>query len=245
MAAKKGSRLNWLNILIFLWFATGLACVVPTVLVGPFLFDSPGSSGSPLPWLVLGSLISFPVVSIISGMGTWALKSRFKYPALALSLLPLLSLGLIGLIFVGMSLFAPQKSNNTVQVQAPPMEAGGCGGIHFDGGDGLATTGCGLVGIGQTVTGTTRTTSEAHNWEFEIMGSIPIPISIKNDGKTCPQLVILDSSGKVVESFARENARKCTGGGVVETQVFTFKQHGPGNQTYTLRVSMPKTPGSY
>ena len=148
-------------------------------------------------------------------------------------------------VLLGMSLFTPQHEGSTVQVQVPPIEVGRCGNHNFDGGDGLATTGCGLFSIGRVVTGTTQKTSQAHNWEFEIMGSYPIPISVKNDGKTCPQMVIFNSKGEMVEAFTQENGRKCAGGGLVETQIFTFKQHGPGNETYFLRITTPGTPGSY
>ena len=163
--------------------------------------------------------------------------------AFIVSLFPLIPLSLMVLTLAGMGLFPHKES--TIQVQVPPIEAGRCGNQNFDGGDSLATTGCGIMSIGRVVMGTTQKTSEAQNWEFEIMGSYPIPISVKNDGKTCPQMVIFNSKGRIVEAFTKENGRKCQSGDLVETQIFTFKQHGPDNETYVIRVSTPNTPGSY
>ena len=239
MAAKKGGRLNWLNISIFLWFATGLACVVPTVLVGPFLFDKPGSSENPFPWLVLGSLISFPVISILSGIGTWVLKSRLKPLAFTASLLPL---ALIGVIFAGMNLST--LFDSSMKVKQDAVQIGECSSSALDGGDGLATTGCGMLGGGQIGTGTTKSTSEAHDWQFPVQYGIGTTLSIQNDGKSCPQIVLLDASGKPDPAFSKENGpNMCTGNGMIETRIYNLS--APVKGTYTIRVSTPKMPGTY
>jgi hypothetical protein len=109
-------------------------------------------------------------------------------------------------------------------------------------GDGFETTRCGSLQAGITVSGTLNNTSDAHNWQF-LSDSSPIKISVENDGNSCPQLVILDSNGNIVEGFEDENSLRLCPSGLTTTGFFQFDP--PDSGTYFIRVFSPESSGEY
>lgn len=110
-----------------------------------------------------------------------------------------------------------------------------------DGGDGLSTTGCGILEAGLTGTGVIGA-QEAHNWEFKARSSYRMTITVTNDRKSCPDITILDSSGKTAPGFDDRNPPICLDG-MTTTSNYYFTPSGSG--TYIIRVFTPKTPGRY
>jgi hypothetical protein len=110
-----------------------------------------------------------------------------------------------------------------------------------DGGDGLRTTGCGVLEIGKPSSGVIADTVEAHNWEFQVTSLDRMMITITNDKKSCPDIRILDSGGKPATGFEHESPRCYDGLLSGSNHYFTPS----GNGTYFIRVFTPKTPGKY
>jgi hypothetical protein len=111
-----------------------------------------------------------------------------------------------------------------------------------DGGDGLRTTGCGVLEPGATGTGVIGETREAHNWEFKAKGSYRMTITVTNDRKSCPDIRVLDSSGRAATGFEDRKPPICMDG---TTTGAYFYFTPSGNETYFIRVFTPKTPGRY
>lgn len=117
----------------------------------------------------------------------------------------------------------------------------------LDGGDGLRTTGCGVLVVGGTSTAVIGNTLEAHNWELKV-ASDPLfynrlTITLKNDGKACPGIRILDSGGRPANGFEPQKGAPLCPEGLITTSFFYFTPSSNG--TYILRVFTPKTPGTY
>ena len=119
--------------------------------------------------------------------------------------------------------------------------------ILIDGGDGLNTTGCGVLETGGTGTGVIGNTLEAHNWEFKVANDPRfynrLTITLKNDGKSCPDIRILDLSGRIAKGFEDRKVAPLCPDGLITTSFFYFNPSENG--TYILRVFTPKAPGRY
>ena len=132
-----------------------------------------------------------------------------------------------------------QGSASHIAKCAPP--------VLLDGGDGLSTTGCGVLEVGGAGDGMTGNTSEAHNWEFKVESSPlfynRLTITVKNDRKSCPDIRILDLSGRTAKGFEDRKLPPLCPDGLITTSFFYFNPSGNG--TYIIRVFTPKTPGTY
>jgi len=241
MIIEKVKKLNWLNIASILWGVAGFLCIIPAGTVIVF-FDSPSPNWD-ANYFFIYSVISFPIVCIGSSLGILFLKNKYKKSASYVSLLPVLPLILIYVGSNWMSLASCGKFDcriPTMQEQGNATHVAKCALPVLDGGDGLETTGCGVLEVGITAAGIISSTSEAHNWQFSAQNGIFF--SIENDGnKSCPQYSILDSSGSIMEGF--EVSTGSCGSGMTSTVSFYFDP--PTNGTYILRLIMPKTPGAY
>jgi hypothetical protein len=71
----------------------------------------------------------------------------------------------------------------------------------------------------------------------------PTKISIENDGNSCPHMIVLDPSGKIIEGFEDENSLRLCPSGLTTTGFFQFDPPTPG--IYTLRLFSPDASGSY
>ena len=238
---QKEGKYTWLNIAVFLWGLGGLICIIPILCMFPFMFDKPGSAADPLAWLMILLQFSFPVVCVFSSLTIWVLKKRNRRLAYGISLLPFFSL----IIILGSMLVESyfNQGRSTFQDQGQIRQAAQCDVLTPDGGDGLATSGCGRLDRGWSATGLTKTTSEAQNWQFSTLYSPRIGIAVQNDGKTCPQITILDFNGKLVEGFVNENGRRSCLSGMTETSVYYFNPPVAG--IYIIRLVTPGTAGAY
>jgi hypothetical protein len=97
---------------------------------------------------------------------------------------------------------------------------------------------------GLIATGITENTAEAHNWQFSTQSSNQMTITIENDGNSCPQIIILDSSGKVIEGFEDENKLSLCPSGMTTTSFYYFN-NALADHTYILRLFSPNAPGVY
>jgi hypothetical protein len=91
-------------------------------------------------------------------------------------------------------------------------------------------------------TGVIGDTSEAHNWEFKVKSPYRMTITVTNDRKSCPNITILDSNGRVATGFEDRKPPMCLDG-MITTSSFFFNP--PDNGTYILRVFSPNSPGRY
>ncbi len=249
MTAQQQRKINWLSVASLFWGVLGIACICPAGFFIAF-YDSPIGGGrglGGLDYLLIYSVISFPLICLGSSLAIWLLKKKYKNLAISVSFLPAL---LIALFFAtqwfanllscgsfscqGASMLKAQGSESSVGECVPPV---------FDGGDGLETTGCGVLSVGVIVTGSTSSSSQAHNWQFAAHNSGQMTISVENDGKTCPQIRILDDRGNVVEGFEDRNRTGLCPGGMTTTSFFNFRP--PTDGTYIIRIMTPTTPGSY
>ena len=234
---------NWLNLAILLWGGLGVVSFVPVLYISAFLFDAPGSTENTGLWMFFWSLVSFPVICVISAIAILAVKKWFKRLAFIISLVPVLSLGLT-ILFMFLMTATSGKHSSTMQQEGHALGVSGCMNMPVvDGGDGLPTTGCGMMRAGINVTGATKSTAEAHNWQVTIAATNRSSFAVENDGKSCPQIRILDLSGKVVEAFEKDNANKSCLAGMTETHFYYFNPPVPG--TYIIRLTTPGTPGAY
>ncbi len=238
MIVEKTKKVNWLNIASVLWGAVGILCIIPAGTVILF-FDSPSPNWN-ANYFFMYSVISFPIVCIASSIGIRFLKNNYNKLAFYVFLLPVIPLVLI---YVGSNWMSASYSIMRKQGTATPV--GKCALPVFDGGDGVETTGCGLLEDDMPVTGITNTTSEAHNWQFSYQFTPPyktggISLTIEYDGKSCPQIRFLDSSGKVIEGRAvGYKLDQCP------SRVSYFEFNPPSEGTYILRLTTPKTSGPY
>jgi hypothetical protein len=165
------------------------------------------------------------------------------------------ALGPIGYLFTllalgGIWMFA-EKGLSTVQVLQERSAASHLSECTppalLDNGDGFSTTACAALEIGGTGTGVISTASEAHNWSFKVelkpLTATRFTITLKNDGKSCPDLTILDSSGLPAAGFDHPQHQAVCPQGVNTTSFHYFSP--PGSDTYILRVYTPETPGAY
>jgi hypothetical protein len=251
MTIKKERNLDWLiqpRKIPWYWGAIGILCICPAGFFVGF-YDSPlsGNGMGVLDYSLIFSVISFPLVCLGSSLGIWFLKDKNKKLAFYVSVLPVLPLILIFAVFAWANVSTCGsfhcESASTMQEQGNAIHAAECERHVVDGGDGLDTTGCGVLEVGVNATGITSSTLEAHNWQFSAQNRNQITITIENDGKSCPQISILDSSGSVIEGFKDENGSHLCPSGMTTTTFFYFNP--PTNSTYILRLVTPSTPGAY
>ena len=251
MAIEKDRKLNWLiepRRILWYWAALGILCICPAGFFVAF-YDSPlsGDGMGVLDYVLIFSVISFPIVCLGSSVGIWFLKDKHKNLAFYVALLPVLPLISIFAAYTWWNLSSCGSFNcqsaSTMQEQGNATHASECVLPVVDGGDGLDTTGCGVLEVGVNATGITSSSLEAHNWQFSAQNGNQITISIENDGKSCPQISILDSSGSVIEGFKDENGIHLCPGGMTTTSFFYFDP--PTDGTYILRLITPSTPGAY
>jgi len=244
MTFEKGKIFEyWLYIAGFLLLAISLPalCFAGTAVL---FFDSPSPNWS-ANYFFIFSVISFPIVCILSGVGVLLLINKSKTIAFLVSLLPIFP---IILIFAGstwMSWASCGKfdcSTPSMQEQGNAALAAKCVPPVLGAADGLETTGCGILETGVVATGTTTSTSEANNWQFSARANNPIRITLENQGNTCTQINVLDSNGKVLKSFENQCGSEMPAS-MVTTSFFTFDP--PMNGSYVLRLFTPKTPGGY
>jgi hypothetical protein len=228
-----------------LWGALGILSICPAGVVIAF-FDSPSPNWN-ANYFFIFSVISFPIVCILSSLGIWILRNKQKGLVICIAVLPVLSLFAIFTGSAWMSFSSCGKfdcSPPTFQEQVGNADQiGQCTLPIPDGRDGLTTTGCGTLDVGASATGVTKSTSEAHNWQFSAQDSSQIQISIASSG-VCPQIRILDPGNKVIEGFEGENrTNTCLGGAMTETFLYYFNP--PDKGTYIIRLVTPITPGAY
>ena len=100
MAIEKERKLNWLYVASLLWFGIGPVCLCLAVVFVAF-YDSPLVKGmGVVDYVLISSVISFPIFCIGSSVGIRFLKVKYKQLAFYVSLLPLLPLILIFAIFI-------------------------------------------------------------------------------------------------------------------------------------------------
>jgi hypothetical protein len=107
----------------------------------------------------------------------------------------------------------------------------------------LLTIGCGVIenGVGE---GTIESASTAHNWQFTANHGGQLMISLKNDGKSCPNILLLDANGKAVEGFSETNNQPSCLEGMLSTTNYFFRNPVAG-KVYLIRVITPCSPGAY
>lgn len=68
---------------------------LPMILMSPMMFDAPGSTNNKAILAVFYSLISFPIIVLITIIGAWILFRLNKYKtSLLISLIPLISVSI-------------------------------------------------------------------------------------------------------------------------------------------------------
>lgn len=81
--------------------ALPLPMVAMALLFSPMMFDAPGSTSSATPWLLIGSLLAYPVAWLVSTVAAWFLRRRGHYwMSVAVFLLPVLSVAPLGVVLV-------------------------------------------------------------------------------------------------------------------------------------------------
>lgn len=237
---------NWFNIAGFGWGLLGILSCLPAVFFLAF-FDH-GSGNNFQDGILLTSALSFPLVSFGMGIVVLLLGRNHKKLALVASLVPILLLLPFFLLWAVGTLTnyltcgaSTCLSNYTERKNALPAQA--CTASLPDFGDGLTTTGCGALTVGQMSRGQSASTAEAQNWDFTPADLRPFTITLEDDGQTCPQMRIYDVSGNLIDGFPFDNKpAPCTGSGITtHFYYFTPSQHG----TYILRIVTPVTPGEY
>jgi hypothetical protein len=248
MATQKAGKFNWFNVVSLLWCGIGVVSICFAVFFIAF-YDAPMGGKStlgPIDYALITTVIIFPLVCIGSGIAIWFVKNKFKYLSICLSVIPVLPIILI----FGISFWSDVstcghfncQSSTTMQGQGNAIQAAKCVEPVIDGGDGLNTTGCGVLNVGVIGTGTTHGISDAQNWQFSTQDSNPIILALENDGSSCPQIRILGDSGSLVEPFKNENDTHCLTG-MITTSYFHFVP--PAKGTYIIRLVTPGTPGAY
>ncbi len=237
MTGEKKTGINWLAVVGLLWGGISPICLGLGVFFIAF-YDSPmdPQAGMGLmDYTLIWSVLSFPVVCLLSSLGIWFLRNRNKGLASFVALLPIIPLALIIVIFNWANSPVPQEQGEVVSASecVPPV---------FDGGDGLETTGCGSLEVGKRASGATSTTTEAHNWQFSTQTG-QVKITVENDGNSCPKVIVLGSSGELIEGFEDRNSFVFCPSGLNTTSFFEFAPPSPGK--YIVRVFTPETPGGY
>jgi hypothetical protein len=237
MDAEKKKGFNWLLLVSLFWGGIGIVCLGLGVFFLAF-YDSPidpQKGMGLLDYTLIGSVIAFPILSLIASLATFILSKINKRTALAIALLPIIPLIPIVAIFSWSSSPAKDNAGDATQLSE-------CSAPVFDGGDGLTTTGCGLLQKGIQGSGDLSSTTEAHNWQFSTEAG-RVKITVKNDGNSCPHVMVLDSNGKIVDGFEDENKLRLCPSGMITTGFFELT--APETGTYTLRVFSPETSGTY
>ena len=111
-----------------------------------------------------------------------------------------------------------------------------------DGGDGLTTTGCGVLELDGAATGTFSSTLEAHNWQFSIKNNKHFAILIQDDDESCTNNMVLDSNGRVIQDWGTTNI--CIPG-TTSYKPYPNLINLPANSTYIIRLKAEKIPGTY
>lgn len=76
-------------------FGLGVLALLPALLMSPMVFDAPGASASPGPWLIMLGLLSYPLLVLLGLTRAWLHFNRQAYgQAMASMLLPALGAGL-------------------------------------------------------------------------------------------------------------------------------------------------------
>lgn len=239
MSGNKRFGLNWLMIVGFFWLIISPIWFGLSLLFIAF-YDSPinpqGGMGF-LDHVLIWSILSFPIFCVVSALSIWFLNKRNKSAATFAALLPIIPLIPIFVIFSWANSEATKEQGNVTQISE-------CTSAVFDGGDGLNTTGCGALQIGVIGSGVLPTTAEAHNWGFTTEAG-QVRITVRNDGHSCPHVIVLDSQGAIADSFEYENSlRLCTSDGDTITTGF-FEFSPPGAGSYTIRLFSPEMTGAY
>jgi hypothetical protein len=237
MNADKKTGFNWLILVSLFWGAIGILCLGLAVFFLAF-YDSPidrQKGMGLLDYTLIGSVFAFPILSFIASIGTWIASKFNKRTAIAVALFPFVALIPIIAIF-------GWTSSGTAKAQRDVIQVSECTQPVFDGGDGLFTTHCGSLQRGVQGSGDLSLTSEAHNWQFSAEAG-QVKITVKNDGKSCPHVMVLDSNGKIVDGFEDENKLRLCPSGMITTGFFEFT--APETGTYTLRIFSPDTLGTY
>lgn len=237
MSGGRRTGLNWLAISAFVW-----AVISPVGLGLGLLFvafyDSPidpQAGMGVLDHVLIWSVLSFPLFCVISSLGVWFLHKRSHGAATFIALLPLIPLIPILAIFGWANAGTTDSLGNAVQVSE-------CASVVFDGGDGLDTTGCGALQTGMAGSGALSTTTEAHNWVFTAQSG-QVRITVKNDGNSCPHVMVLDLQGIIADGFEDKNSLRFCPSGMITTGFFEFRPSSTGS--YIIRVFSPETPGAY
>lgn len=201
-------------------------------------------------WLVSRAFLFgttlYPIIYLVFAViGIVNLVRKKSRAALNTSLVPLIYLAFLAVVFAVWAmpgLFNPQD-DLFAQGQGGVSLIGECTPPVFDGGDAYKTTGCGVIENGSAA-GRIESSLEAHNWQFTAQNSSQVNITSKNDGKSCPQIILLDANGQVVEDFDDENRMHFCPEGMISTSFFAFKTP-VANQIYIIRLFTPESPGAY
>ena len=169
MIIETEKKVNWLNIASIFWGVVGILSIIPAgcVITVILVFNAP-SPNSNANYFFVYSVISFPIACIGSSIGIRFLKNNYNKLVFIFFLLPVIPLILI---YVGSNWIS--ESNSIMRNEGNATPVGKCTLPVLDGGDGLETTGCGLLEDDMPVTGITYTTSEAHNWQFSYQFTPP------------------------------------------------------------------------
>jgi len=242
MAIEKERKLNWLiepRRIPWYWGLLGILCICPAGFFVGF-YDSPlsGDRMGVFDYVLIYSVISFPIICIGSSVGLRFLNDKNKKLAFYVALLPLFPLLLIFAVFTWANVSSQDNALNSAA-------------CVFDGGDGLDTTLCETAKIepnldyssfGQQAT--TSSALEAHSWQFSAQQGKQITILMETYGRGCPaiRMRILDSRGIVIEGFDHPSPIQCASGTITDsTHIFD----PPADGIYTLRLDTPETPGPY
>ncbi len=244
MVTHKASQ-KWFYGVSLIWGGIGLVCIVPALFFVAF-YDSPSKLGS-VDYLAILSAISFPVVCLVSSIAILVLGKIHRKLAVYVSLLPILPLVAFFSILFLRNLFSCGSlscdTSSTLRGHGKATPIANCAPPILDMEDGLDTTGCGTLEPAMIGTGKTRGTSEAHSWRFSTQNRVQLTLVLENDGKSCPQIRIFDSSGKMVEGFEDRNRVSFCAGGMISTGYYKFQP--PADGIYIVRVVTPQSPGAY
>ncbi len=99
------SATSTVTLLLALAAAVLLALPLPMVAMGllfsPMMFDAPGSASSAAPWIMIGSLLAYPVAWLASAAAAWFLRRRgHHWASVAVFVLPVLAASPVGGLFV-------------------------------------------------------------------------------------------------------------------------------------------------
>ncbi len=163
---------------------------------------------------------------------------------IGLSMLALFVMSIFFIMHVEIpSYIHPMLEQDTIVLEQDNIvKLGECTQPIFDGGDGLETTGCGVLEVEVIGVGTTNGTTEAHNWQFsahqgERIRFLFLPI----DDRECPtlKLIFIDTQGEMIRSNYVARGKYCLN----QYKSYYFDPATDG--TYILRIITPEYPGTY